>query len=919
MSKWIGALMITAGLVGFAWFLVKRHKPGKDVAPIERDRRSVLIITMDTTRSDQLEPYGVEDVATPNLASFAEQGIVFEQAYSVAPITLVAHSSIMTGLYPPQHQVRNNGIHRVSDNVVTLAEHLKQQGYRTAAFVSAAVLDKKYGLNQGFETYNDDLSTGRERHPRMVPDRPAEFTINEAIQWLDETPQDDNFFLWVHLYDPHAPYSPPAPFRQDYKDRLYQGEIAYMDQQMGRLLNHPRIASDPVVAILGDHGESLGEHEEMTHAILAYDATLHIPFMLRIPGGPAKHRITTEVSQVDLAPTLLDLIDQPPMKESSGSSLVPLLENRVSQMDRYLYGETYLPFYTYGWAKLKTIRKNMWKYIDAPTPELYNLKRDPRELANVAVQNPGKHSDYHDELESLMRSMGNEEEGASMSLDSDTLEQLRSLGYVSVGSQTHIDDGNRPDPKDFIGLHVRLEKARQFIQDDLYEDARSELETVLEIDPGNLAAMSDLAVSLERLNELDRAVEVLLHAIEIDANVPSFHVNLANVEDRRGHTEKALELVDIALALDPRFTEATTKKAMFLYKLGRSEESKQILEEALSQDGDHPALVSAYVQWVLIRNAEWSSAEELLRAGLKRDPFHVLCWRLLGQSLKEQGRVSEAIDAFREGLKRRSDDAELHGLLGVLLASSSDSHQAETHLREAIRLTQGFRSEWHVSLGAWYIDHGKFEQGQQQYRLVLEKEPQNPEARNNQAIAIYQSGDFEKAETQLRDILSHHPKYADAWNNLSAVLVNRESWAEAAKAAETALNINEHIAEAWNNWGICLDELGQSQQALVKYERSLTIDPSYWPAIFNKGLALRHLEKFDEAEEHFKLALKASPNNANLHLELGDFYADSKSDWAKAQDHYNAFLRWSTPNHPRRQQVQDKLLELSLKKHGKNP
>ena len=221
-------------------------------AEISRVKRSVVLITLDTTRADHLEPYGSKTVKTPNLARLANQGILFQQAYSVAPITLVAHASLLTGLNPPRHGVRNNGTHYADQDLVTLPETLAAEGYRTAAFVSAAVLEKRYGLDQGFEVYDDDLSTGRERHPRMVADRPAEATVDAAGTWLDSLGPEEPFFLWVHFYDPHAVYSPPPPYRDQYRENLYGGEIAYMDAEIGRLLRHSRLREEKRSRCRGD-------------------------------------------------------------------------------------------------------------------------------------------------------------------------------------------------------------------------------------------------------------------------------------------------------------------------------------------------------------------------------------------------------------------------------------------------------------------------------------------------------------------------------------------------------------------------------------------------------------------------------------------------------------------------------------------
>ncbi|MEO1366071.1 MAG: sulfatase-like hydrolase/transferase, partial [Acidobacteriota bacterium] len=504
-----------------------------EVAPIERTARPFVLVTLDTTRPDRLQPYGARDVATPTLLRLAREGVVFEEAMAVAPITLVAHTSLLTGLYPPRHGVRNNGIHFVDGELETLAETLGGHGYRSAAFVSASVLEARYGLDQGFDAYDDDLSTGTNRQPRVVPDRAAGATVDAATLWLDTVGDGERFFLWVHFYDPHAVYSPPAPYRDRYRDRLYDGEIAYMDAELGRLLEHPALA-DAAVAVVGDHGESLGQHGEQTHAILAYQATLHVPFLLRVPGGPAGLRVAEPVSHVDLVPTALDLLGLPAAPDGAvdGRSLVPLLEGTGPpdpEIDLH-YAETYLPFYTYGWAKLRVLRRGALKLIDGPDPELYRLDRDAGETRNLAERDPQTLDDLRRQLAEHMGEDGDRE--ATLELDDEALDRLRSLGYLASG-RAPARDGPRPDPKAFIDLHVGLERARHLLRDRRPEDAERQLRRVLDRDGSNLAALAELSTARELQGDLDGAVEAAERALALDPGDPRMHVVLARLEARR--------------------------------------------------------------------------------------------------------------------------------------------------------------------------------------------------------------------------------------------------------------------------------------------------------------------------------------------------------------------------------------------------
>ncbi|HEX2164122.1 MAG TPA: sulfatase-like hydrolase/transferase, partial [Thermoanaerobaculia bacterium] len=740
--------------------------------PLRRpDDASLLLVTIDTTRADRLEPYGGPEGSTPHLARMAEEGVVFDHAYSVAPITLVAHSSLLTGLYPPQHGVRNNGLHRLEEDVETLAERLSGEGFRTAAFVSAAVLERQYGLDQGFEVYDDDLSAGRERHPRMVPDRPAEATVAAAADWLASLDDGERFFLWVHLYDPHAPYSPPPPWRDDHRDDLYQGEIAYLDHWMGKLFAHPRLrAGDLVTAVVGDHGESLGEHGEQTHALLAYDATLHVPLLLRWPGAPRGRRVAPAVSQVDLVPTLLDLAGVDPPAAAAGRSLLPLVAGAPAP-PRGLYSETYLPFYTYGWAKLRVWRQGLAKYVEAPTPELFDLSRDPRELTNLHGSEPGLAHDLARDLGEFLAEVGGGEAEAELALDSESVEKLRALGYLAVGSGPGAAaraDRDRPDPKAVIDLHTGLQKARRLADDGLHQPAIDELERVLRRDPGNLAALIDLAASQAATDELDAAVATVERALALDPDYPRLYLQLAAIELRRGDPAKAAELADRALELDPRLPEAWIQKAQIAARSRREGAAAAVVEEAVSAVGEHPRLLAVAAQLVDLPAGDLDRAEDRARRALDLDPFLPAAWRLLGEVQERRGQEDEAAASYREGLRRRPDDAELHGRLGMLLARDGHSPAAPAHLREAIRLRSEPDPELHVALGAWLAGQGDLAAAEVEYRRVLEGRPRHPGARNNLAIVLSQTGRRAEAREMLEALTAERPRLADPWNNLAA-------------------------------------------------------------------------------------------------------------------------------------------------------
>ena len=907
MRRVLGFALLAVGLA-LAVFVVWPDRR----APIQRGRRSVLLITLDTTRADHLGPYGAEDVETPNLDRLARDGATLDNAFAVAPITLPAHTSILTGLYPFDTGVRNNGTHRVPARLTTLAERMRSAGFRTAAFVSASVLERRYGLDQGFELYDDDLAAGRERHPRVVPDRPAEATVASAMSWLESLEPDEVFFCWVHFYDPHAVYSPPPPYRDQYRERLYDGEIAYMDEQIGRLLEHPRLTgdSDLAIVVVGDHGESLGEHGERTHGILPYDATLHVPMFVRVPGFAPGARISQPVSQVDIVPTILDLLGADADPELPGRSIAAILEAGEEGPVRGLYSEAYLPYYTYGWAKLQVFRRGRWKYVAAPEPELFDLQRDPRELSNLVEQRAGHAHDMKRDLEELLAASGEPEREASLELDLDSLEMLRSLGYVAMGTLPPRDDDQRPDPKRFIELHTSLERARTFLDDRLFEEAEKELRTALAADPNNIAFLRELAAALEGQGLLDEATGALRRALSVDPDAASLYLTLSRLESRRGRGGPALELVDAALERDPEYLEAHLQRAQVLQAMGRAEEARAVLDSMLERDPENPRVNLVYAQLVDLSAGHWEAAETRLGRALARDPFMASAWLRLGQAQRQQGRLEAAAASFRQGLERAPDSMELHAALGTLLASSGGGTEAEQHLREAIRLSRAFRPELHVTLGAWLTEHRRPSEALREYELVLDQLPDDPGARNNRAIALFQVGRIDEAERDLLALARVEPENADVFNNLAAVAMNREDWTAMESRSRRAVELEPDMVEAWSNLGIALSRSGRLQEAEVAFQTAIELQPSYWQAKYNLAAALARGGKAKEAAALYFEVLGQDPNLPDVHLELGILYGGALEDPVRARDFLNAFLRHVAPEDPRVPEVRRRLAGL---------
>ena len=417
--------------------------------------RNLLVITLDTMRADRLPPYGFTGVVTPALDRLAVEGALFEQAFAAAPLTLPSHATLFTGMYPPRLGVRDNTGAPLSGDFQTLAEALGARGLTTGAFVASAVLAPRRGLDQGFGTYSLGTSLACPGWPRAR--RPADDVVSEAVTWLarhDAAP----FFAWIHLYDTHRPYQLPDDYTRSYADP-YAAAIAFEDAQIARLIGHLEardLLDDTLIVVVGDHGESLGEHGEDSHGIFIYQEALRVPLIIRGP-GVIPRRVSAPVRLVDVMPTILDMfgVATPSM---DGLSLTNLLAGAGEGASREVYAESLYP-QRFGWASLRSLRADRYKVIDAPRPELFDLDSDPYEQRNLFESKPSVAAGMLNRLRSFDSERGRSD--AAPDVDRAFAERLASLGYVSgtSGRVPSVSDG-QTDPKDMIAAFNHLTRVQ---------------------------------------------------------------------------------------------------------------------------------------------------------------------------------------------------------------------------------------------------------------------------------------------------------------------------------------------------------------------------------------------------------------------------------------------------------------------------
>ena len=661
-------------------------------------RDNLLLITLDTTRADRLGCYGYPRAKTRYLDRLAAEGVRFEYALSPAPITLPAHASIFTGLYPPGHGVRNNGNFYLGDAHQTLATVLQKQGYRTAAFVSSFILDRRYGLAHGFDLYDDAMQGAQPEVIALEAERRGDRTALQLSQWLERQAAGPPFFAWLHLYDAHEPYRPPMPFRAMFAGAEYDGEIAFDDAIVASILDKLEktgLRDRTLIAVIGDHGESLGDHGEETHSMFVYESAIRVPFLLWRPGlVPGGVVVQEPVRAVDLAPTVLELLGVPSLPRTDGRSLVALLKGTGSGSPPPAYAETYLPQFYMNWAPLRAIRDQRFKLIDAPKPELYDLKVDPREERNLYAEQPETARALRRGLEAITG--GGEGAMSVGGLDREAMEKLAALGYVGAGAETApVPAGqSRADPKDVIAVFNRLRRANTAVRDRRFAEALPVVRQVLAADPKNAFARVVMGSAYMGMEQYPQAIEWFHKYLELVPTSAYAHHWLAVSYLKMGDRDNALREAAAALVIDPKFTDA-----------------RIIRGGVLAARGDYDAAITE------------------LRTAVQTDPAKPMLRLDLAKVLGEAGHTVEAESEYRALLGLKPDDPTALIGLGVLQAKTGASEDAARSLRRALELDPG-QDGARYDLGQVLEKQGRNDEARAEYRRLVEGQKTPPAVRD---------------------------------------------------------------------------------------------------------------------------------------------------------------------------------------------
>lgn len=691
---------------------------------------NILMITIDTLRADHLGCYGHRKIKTPQIDGLAKGGVLFEHAFTPTPTTLPAHASLFTGTYPLAHGIKNNGAFSLSPSALTLAEQLKGSGYKTAAFVSSIVLDSRFGLDQGFEIYNDDLITEVDLPEMRHKERRAEITTKAVIQWLDVQAKGKSspFFLWVHYYDPHDGYIPPSPFSDVYTHCLYDGEIAYTDSCLGMLLNKMKemgLQENTLIILAADHGEGLGEHQEDTHGIFLYDSTLHVPLIFYYPSRlQAKIRIPSLVRLVDIYPTILDLIGQKVPAQVQGTSLVSLLEGKKKDLGLTLYCETAYPQYTYGWSPLEGMRTEKWKYIKAPKSECYDLLKDPLEQKNLLTKEKKQagvlEKDYS-QLKKRLSSSSSASKAQPITLDASTKEKLRSLGYVL---STDSKSKKSQDPKDMIGVMAHFKKGAFYFAKKNFEGSVNEFKQVLKQDPSNLDVYTCLGTVYQAMGQPEKAIEAYRQAIAMGPEHLDNLLQLGSLLMQNKQEEEGKAAFEQVIQVNERCKEGYIN--LGLYYIGKEKwaEAKDYFEKALALEPKDAAIRNHCVS-VYHKLGETEKAIEMCRSILKDNPGDPSALYNLGCIQLDQKLYPEAMASFQKLAKLQPESSKAYHYMGMIHFFQNSFDQALDSFKKATTL----EPKWidpHLNLGILYAQYKHdYTMALQEFQKVVEIDPQH--------------------------------------------------------------------------------------------------------------------------------------------------------------------------------------------------
>jgi choline-sulfatase len=664
-------------------------------APPRQAAPNVILITIDTVRADHVGCYGAANIQTPTLDGLARDGIVFERAISQVPLTWPSHAVILTGTYPFQNGVQDFTGQPLDVRFRSVAQVFKHQGYATGAVISAFVLDRSWGLSRGFDFYDDAFSAEAFQTKDVgLVDRKAGESVTRALKWLNknlvQTPRRP-FFFWLHLYDPHSPYDPPEPFRTQYRRHLYDGEIAYADHELGRLiswLKQSRLYDRSLIVMLSDHGESLGDHGEKEHGFFVYNSTVHIPLIVKLPDGSGFRpgRVARPVETTAIASTLLHLAGvKAEEKQFQSKSL--LGEN--AEAEDPAYSESFYSFSSFGWSPLHALQTSRYHYIEAPTPELYDLVDDPAEKNNLATQQAATVAVLKDKLQTLLRKNPfKPEESASSGLTPDALEKLRALGYLAYRTPVSPEAlaAGLPDPKNKLWEFSAILEAGDAFHVGNFPAGEALLARVQKEDPQMSAVPYMLGEAALRQQKWDQAAAELQKSLQLDPNFDQAMTALARALHQKGDDGGARQWLERALHRNSQNFRAWYELGWLEARAGNNQDAQAAYEKVLAIQ-PHFALAQRDLGLLYFGRKDYQHAAPHLFQATQLGLKEAQIFNFLGICYDRTGRLSLALQSYHQALQLDSNLAEAHLNLGYVYEQLNRKSLADQQYQETCRLS----------------------------------------------------------------------------------------------------------------------------------------------------------------------------------------------------------------------------------------
>ena len=737
--------VIFIGLISFAFI---RLSGGRKVQP-----DNIVIISIDTCRADRLSCYGYTPKTTPNIDEIAKKGILFENVISPVPTTLPAHSSMLTGTIPPYHGVHDNVGDILGDSSITLAEVLKQNGFATAAFVSTFVLDSKFGMKQGFDVYDDDFSQARNAIGML--ERIGEETNAQALDWLDKH-QKEEFFLFLHYYDPHHPYQPPEQFEskmrtafkdakldlnEEQKEHLdmvirYAAEISYVDYCIGQVIEKLKsldLYDSALVIITADHGESLYEHKEKTHAYYTYQSTIAVPLIFKLPGGPQGLRIKDNAGLVDIVPTVCSLLDITPPPVLHGKDLSPQFSAKnAPSPERTFYAESFLPT-QYQCNPLLAVVNDRYKYIHTTVPEFYDLDHDPGELNNVIAQHPKRARMMKGQLSLILEDAYKNQIQSKKTADLDTIAQLESLGYVS--------GGHRPVSYEF---------------DPSKNDAKSMIDYHLDVDEG---------IYLFTTKQYDSAAKLFRRLIAEQPQLSISYLKLAAVAKEKGNFKECISHYQKVIELRPDHISAYYELGQAYFSLGKLDPAIRIYQKGLAIDENNLAIICSLAD-AYYKQRNFDKAATYYQSALKLKPDFIDVRMLLAGAFLEIGQIESAIAQYRRVLDVDDNNHKAHYWLGRAFSLQGKLDQAAESYQKTLGIKKDSFAATH-SLADIYYKQQNTDMAIAYYQRALDIKPDSLEVMEKLAEVFLKTDQIQSAIIQYRSILELDNNHLKALNDIA--------------------------------------------------------------------------------------------------------------------------------------------------------